>query len=101
MRLMRNGFAVLAAGVLACAVGGQTGSSTISDRPDPKEIPLPAIKTSMPDLPGVDQLPNRPEMPDVMTLDNGKPVKTLKQWDERREQPLAEPANGQGQDWWK
>ncbi|MGB3630507.1 MAG: alpha/beta hydrolase family protein [Terracidiphilus sp.] len=83
---MRNGFAVVAAGVLAGAVCGQTGSSAISDRPDPKEIPLPAIKTSMPDLPGVDQLQNRPEMPDVMTLDNGKPVKNLKQWNERREQ---------------
>jgi len=29
-------------------------------------------------------LPNRPAMPDVMTLDNGRTVKTLKQWDERR-----------------
>ena len=38
----------------------------------------------MPDMPSVDQLPNRPEMPDVMTLNNGRKVKTLKQWDERR-----------------
>jgi hypothetical protein len=86
MRLMRDGFVTLAAGVLACVVWGQTGSSPIPDRPDPKEIPLPPIKTSMADMPGVDQLPNRPEMPDVMTLDNGKPVKNLKQWNERREQ---------------
>ncbi len=40
----------------------------------------------MPDMPGVDQLPNRPEMPDALTLDNGHKVKTVKQWDERREQ---------------
>jgi hypothetical protein len=78
--------AVLAMGTLVCAASGQTGSSTIPDRPDRNEIPLPAIKTSMPEMPAVDQLPNRPEMPAVMTLDNGKPVKNLKQWNERREQ---------------
>ncbi len=84
MRFVRNSVAVLVAGVLACAVGGQTAGSGISDRPDPKEIPIPPIKTSMPAMPSVDQLPNRPEMPDVMTLNNGRKVKTLKQWEERR-----------------
>jgi len=86
MRNMRFSLVILAAGVLACSLTGQTGSSSITDRPDPKEIPLPPIKTSMPDMPGVDQLPLRPEMPPVMTLNNGKQVKTLKQWQERREQ---------------
>jgi len=89
MSLVRNGVAVLAMGVLACAVSGQTAGSGVSDRPDPKEIPVPPIKTSMAEMPGlempsVDQLPNRPEMPDVMTLNNGRKVKTLKQWNERR-----------------
>src|ERR1035438_3980889 len=56
----------------------------ILPRPDPNEIPLPIIKTSMTPMPGVDQLPNRPEMPDVMTLNNGQKVKTVKQWDQRR-----------------
>src|ERR1035441_10023410 len=37
-------------------------------------------------MPGVDQLPSRPEMPDVMTLDNGQKVKTAKQWEQRREE---------------
>jgi lysophospholipase L1-like esterase len=55
-------------------------------RPDPKEIPLPVIKTSMAPMPGVDQLPNRLEMPDVMTLNNGQKVKTVKQWTQRREE---------------
>ena len=58
----------------------------ILPRPDPKEIPLPVIKTDMKPMPGVDQLPNRPEMPDVMTLKDGKKVKTVKQWDQRREE---------------
>jgi hypothetical protein len=84
--MMRSCFALAAAGALACLLCGQTGSSGVPDRPDPKEIPLPPIKTSMPAMPGVDQLPLRTEMPSVMTLDNGKPVKTLKQWRERREQ---------------
>ena len=84
MRIVRQSVAALAVGVLACAVGGQTAGPGISDRPDPKEIPVPPIKTSMPEMPGVNQLPNRPAMPDVMTLNNGRKVKTLKQWDERR-----------------
>lgn len=88
MRTMRNSFAVLAMGVLACSLSGQTANSGIPDRPDPKEIPLPSIKTSMPEMPGVDQLPDRPEMPDVMTLNNGHKVKTLKQWEERRQQMM-------------
>jgi hypothetical protein len=54
--------------------------------PDPKEIPLPILKTSQTPMPGVDKLPNRPEMPDVMTLNNGQKVKTVKQWDERRKE---------------
>jgi hypothetical protein len=84
MRLVRNGVAMFAVGVLACAVGGQTAGPGVQDRPDPKEIPVPPIKTSMHDIPSVDQLPDRPAMPDVMTLDDGQKVKTLKQWDKRR-----------------
>ena len=56
----------------------------ILPRPDPKESPLPVIKTDMKPMPGVDQLPDRPEMPDVMTMNDGKKVKTVKQWDQRR-----------------
>jgi Abhydrolase family len=60
--------------------------SDTPSRPDPKEIPLPAVRTSMTPMPGVDQLPNRPEMPDVMTMNDGQKVKTAKQWAKRREQ---------------
>jgi len=78
-------------GLLACAVMtavlcGQAPPPKLPGAPDPNEIPVPPIKTSMPTMPGVDQLPNRPQMPDVMTLDNGKKVKTIAQWNERREQ---------------
>jgi hypothetical protein len=86
MRAIRCSVALVAAGVLVCAASGQVAESGIPDRPDPKEIPLPPIKTSMPSMPTVNQLPIHPAMPDEMTLENGKPVKTLKQWDERRGQ---------------
>jgi hypothetical protein len=63
-------------------------AKTILPRPDPNEIALPVIKTDMKPMPGVDQLPVRKEMPPVMVLDDGKPVKTVKQWDERRKEMM-------------
>src|SRR6476661_4404580 len=63
---------------------GEPAAKVILPRPDPKEIPLPVIKTSQKPMPGVDQLPNRPEMPAVMTLNNGQKVKTPKQWEQRK-----------------
>ena len=77
---------LFAAAITAGVLFAQTPPSTIASRPDPKEIPLPIIKTSMPEMPGVDQLPNRPEMPDVMTLKNGQNVKTIAQWNQRRQE---------------
>lgn len=52
--------------------------------PDPNEIPVPAIKTSMGVLPGVKDLPVRPELPDVFTMNDGTKVRTLAQWNKRR-----------------
>ncbi|MGP8243947.1 MAG: alpha/beta hydrolase family protein [Bryobacteraceae bacterium] len=37
-------------------------------------------------MPGVDKLPDRPEMPDVLTMNNGKKVVTAEQWKRRREE---------------
>ncbi len=54
--------------------------------PDPREIPVPPIKTSMPAMPGVDKLPNYPEMPDPLTMNNGQKVTTAAQWKKRREE---------------
>ena len=72
--------------VLTGAVFAQTQPKTVPDRPNPGEIPLPVIHTSMKPMPGVDQLPSHPGMPDVLVMNNGQPVKTLKQWHERREE---------------
>jgi hypothetical protein len=54
--------------------------------PDAREIPVPRIKTPLGTLPGVGQLPARPEMPDVMAMNDGTKVTTRRQWDKRREE---------------
>ena len=54
--------------------------------PDPREIPVPPIETSMGQMPGVDELPPRPEMPDVLPMNDGTKVTTPEQWKRRREE---------------
>src|SRR5882757_1863547 len=65
------------------SVGGLRGQIT---GPDPKEIPLPPIKTAAAPLPGVNELPVRAEMPDVMMMNDGTKVTTPAQWAKRREE---------------
>ncbi len=69
---------------LACA---QTAAP--ESRPDPKEIPLPPIKTAFPALPGVNALPVRAALPDVLTMNDGTKVTTVDQWKKRRQEMLA------------
>jgi hypothetical protein len=54
--------------------------------PDPREIPVPRIKTALGTLPGVNELPIRSELPDVMVMNDGKKVTTRAQWEKRREE---------------
>lgn len=54
--------------------------------PDPREIPIPKIQTPLGSMPGVDQLPVRSEMPDVMVMNDGTKVTTRAQWEKRREE---------------
>ncbi len=70
----------LAAALAAAALAQQTPAS----KPDPREIPLPPIATSMPAMPGVDKLPDRPTMPDALTMNDGKRVTSAAQWKQRR-----------------
>jgi hypothetical protein len=69
------GVAVQAANVHAPATG-----------PDPREIPLPVINTPLGKMPGVNELPVRRELPDIMTMNDGTKVITLAQWKKRREE---------------
>jgi hypothetical protein len=70
----------LAAALAAVSIAQQTPAS----KPDPREIPLPLIATSMPAMPGVDKLPDRPTMPDALTMNDGKKVTNAAQWKQRR-----------------
>ena len=70
--------------ILSAVACAQTPASV--DRPDPKEIPLPWIKGPLGKLAGVDELPVRREMPDVLTMNDGTKVTTPAQWKKRREE---------------
>jgi hypothetical protein len=54
--------------------------------PDPREIPLPRIQTPMGTLPGVDALPVRQQMPDVMVMNDGTKVTNRRRWEQRRKE---------------
>jgi hypothetical protein len=55
-------------------------------QPSANEIPIPPIPTSLGTMPGMNDLPIRPEMPDVMVMNDGARVTTMEQWKNRREE---------------
>ena len=63
-----------------------TVSLAAQDRPDPREIPVPPIATRLGTLPGVDELPTRTGMPDVLVQNDGTRVTTPRQWQARRQE---------------
>ena len=67
-----------------------TAASAIRIRPRfgarSKGDPIPQIQTSLGTMPGVDELPVRTELPDVLTMNDGTKVTTLEQWKQRREE---------------
>lgn len=75
--------AVLLIALLAAA-GLCLSQAADTPGPDPKEIPIPAIHTRVGVLPGVNELPIRKEMPDVLVMNDGTKVTTPKQWEKRR-----------------
>jgi hypothetical protein len=52
--------------------------------PDPREIPIPEIKTDLGTMPGVNDLPVRNELPDPLVMNDGAKVTTPEQWKTRR-----------------
>jgi len=61
-------------------------AANVESRPDPREIPVPWIEGPLGRMPGPDELPLRPEMPDVLTMNDGTRVTSLAQWRKRREE---------------
>jgi hypothetical protein len=54
--------------------------------PDAREIPVPRIQTPMGKLPGVAELPERKDLPDIRVMDDGAKVTNRRQWERRREE---------------
>src|SRR5689334_9428115 len=63
-----------------------SAAEPIPSRPDPRQVPVPEIKTTLGKLPAVSELPVRKEMPDVFTMNDGTKVTTKEQWARRREE---------------
>jgi hypothetical protein len=80
---MRSVVLLLTAIVGVCALV-ESATSQNGSRPDPREIPVPIIRTSMKPLPGAKALTARAEMPDVMLMNDGTKVTTPAQWHKRR-----------------
>src|SRR6478609_4335822 len=78
-QLLASGFGLVALACPVCAADATAG-------PDPKEIPLPPIKTSMATMPGANELPTRTSMPNVLTMNDGMRVSTAQEWQKRREE---------------
>ncbi len=79
--------AVVAFAAVGLAAGApEAPVSGFSAGPDPREIPIPPIQTALGPMPGVDELPVRPEMPDVLTMNDGTKVTRPEQWSRRREE---------------
>ena len=84
--IVLDGLAILAWAATSALLLAQGGPGSAVTGPDPKEIPLPEIKTSLPNMPGVSELPDRPELPDVLTMKSGQKATTPEQWNQRREE---------------
>ena len=74
---------IMAAIALAAAAASAQTAPPASG-PDPKEIPIPEIKTDLGKMPGVNELPVRPDLPDPMVANDGAKVATKEQWLKRR-----------------
>ena len=80
---LRKFHAAVMVGMIFCGVTVAESSNSISG-PDPREIPLPPIKTTLESLPGMDALPVRTSLPDALTMNTGVKITTIQQWNERR-----------------
>ena len=69
-----------------CLLVSLFAASAQVDGPDPREIPVPRIRTPIGTLPGVSELPIRKDLPDVLVMNDGAKVTNRKQWDKRREE---------------
>ena len=79
-RIRKGAWIIAVSGVMAA----QTAEAPAG--PDPREIPIPSIRTPMGSLPGVKDLPVRKQLPDVLVMNDGTRVANSRQWEKRREE---------------
>jgi len=72
--------------VLGFALVALCAAAQVPNGPDPHEIPVPRIETPFKRLPGVNDLPVRKDLPDVMVMNDGTRVTTRAQWNMRRQE---------------
>ena len=78
---------ILGAGLLGLvALAAQQNQATAPGAARPRQVPVPAIETTFPSMPGVEALPSIDGLPDVMRTTNGRPVKSAADWKARREE---------------
>jgi hypothetical protein len=70
----------------ALIMAGIALAAAAAPGPDPKEIPIPEIKTGLGRMPGVNELPVRADLPDPMVMNDGARVTTPEQWAIRRQE---------------
>jgi hypothetical protein len=58
-------------------------TAAFAQSPAPR-VPVPPIPTALGTLPGVSELPARPELPAVLAFEDGSPVRTPADWRTRR-----------------
>ena len=78
--------AIVCLGLVGLSTIARTQSADTSSGPDPREIPVPRIATTLGTLPGVSELPVRAAMPDVMAMNDGTRVTSRRQWEARRQE---------------
>ena len=76
----------LALPALLCAAVAALSTVAHSQDANVREIPVPRIAAPLGTLPGVGELPSRPQMPDVMVMNDGTRVTTPRQWAARRQE---------------
>ncbi len=86
-------FLRLAASAVRLVAAVAAGTAVILAQPsaapaEPREIPVPPVAAPVRGLPGPAGLPARPELPDVLTFDDGTPVRSAADWPRRRAELL-------------
>jgi hypothetical protein len=70
-------------------VAAETGTPPAAPGgPDPREIPVPPIRTAFPEQPGPGRLPSSPELPEVLVRRDGSRVTSAHEWPARRAEIL-------------